>query len=463
MKKERKFNPNRRLVWMVTALFFVCLTACDNDTPWTMGDIPENGQTSAYSNKLSAPIGGNELILQYNDNPVIGKEVKFGRDQAGQGILTLYGILPGYPEYTLKQIPLTPAETGYTFEGRTAENSGMPFRYQGKIEEKKLTLSLSEVTIPANLLTGKWYTLPNNGENTDSSRTIGQELRWITACNTVYTRVGEFTAEDGEALFDPTAIPSIVPLAFNLAVNPVLSCVVGTVLQDITFGNDGNITATYASFPDTVSFGQMMSGKGIVRNAGDWQASPVNLATYYPEGDTTIYVMPNIDMIIRQIEANKAIRTKAGTSPELIGGILGIYMQLSKWGTSGIKLHIRPNNPEKYTWMGDGRYLKYDGNYIVYIDKSEIEALFAILDIAKALIPAETIDLPLDELLLANGINVEQMIRETLGEDLVGIILPVIHKFTVDKLLAQIKADLNEDPLQLGIWLSDTQIPATQN
>lgn len=136
MKKERKFNPNRRLVWMVTALFFVCLTACDNDTPWTMGDIPENGQTSAYSNKLSAPIGGNELILQYNDNPVIGKEVKFGRDQAGQGTLTLYGILPGYPEYTLKQIPLTPAETGYTFEGRTAENSGMPFRYQGKIEEK---------------------------------------------------------------------------------------------------------------------------------------------------------------------------------------------------------------------------------------------------------------------------------------------------------------------------------------
>lgn len=113
--------------------------------------------------------------------------------------------------------------------------------------------------------------------------------------------------------------------------------------------------------------------------------------------------------------------------------------------------------------MGDGRYLKYDGNYIVYIDKSEIEALFAILDIAKALIPAETIDLPLDDLLLANGINVEQMIRETLGEDLVGIILPVVHKFTVDKLLAQIKADLNEDPLQLGIWLSDTKIPATQN
>ena len=155
MKKARKFNPNRRLVWTVTALFFVCLTACDNDTPWMMGDIPENGQTSGYSNKLSAPAGGNELILQYNGNPVIGKEVKFGRDKAGQGTLTLCGILPGHPEYTLKQISLTPAGTGYTFEGRTAGNSGMPFRYKGKIEAKKLTLSLSEVTIPGNLLTGK--------------------------------------------------------------------------------------------------------------------------------------------------------------------------------------------------------------------------------------------------------------------------------------------------------------------
>ena len=99
----------------------------------------------------------------------------------------------------------------------------------------------------------------------------------------------------------------------------------------------------------------------------------------------------------------------------------------------------------------------------MYIDKSEIEAFFAILDIAKALIPAEIIGLPLDQLLLANGVDVEQIIRETLGEQFVSIIVPVLHKFTIDNLLAQIKADLNKNPLQLGLWLSNVQIPVKQN
>ena len=463
MKSSKKSTPNRKHGWTALALIFMCLSACDNDDQWMMGDIPENGQMASYSNKLSAPVGGNELILHYSGSPVIGKEVKFGRDQVGKGILTLCGILPGKPEYTINRLTLVPAENGYTFEGSVAENTGLPFKYQGKVEKKKLTVRISEATVPANALTGQWYILPNNGDTCDSTRQIGQELSWHTICNTIYTQVGEFTAADGEALFDPTAIPSIVPLAFNLAVNPVLSCLVGTSLRDITFQEDGNITATYAGLPDTLDFSQMMSGKGIIRNAADWQASPVNLATYYPAGDTTLYIMPNVDMIIRQIEANKALRTKAGIPQEAIGGILGIYLQLSQWGTTGIKLHIRPNNPGKYTWTGDGKYVKYEGNYMVYIDKSEIEALFAILDIVKMLIPAETINLPLDELLLANGIDVAQTLREMLGDELAAMIVPIIHKFTVNNLLTQIKADLNEDPLQLGIWLSETQIPAGQN
>lgn len=463
MKKRRKSILNRRYGWTAIALVIMCLTACDDDDPWMPGDIPGNGQTVSYSNKLSAPIGGNELTLLYNGSPVIGKEVKFGRDETGGGILTLCAILPGQAQYTINRIPLNPAETGYTFEGSMKEKDGIDFKYKGKIEEKKLSVELSEITVPANPLTGQWFLLPNNGEGLDSSRTIGQELRWYTYCQTLHTQAGEFTEEDGNALFDPDDIPSIVPLAVNLAVNPILSCVVSTVLHDVTFQTDGNITAAYAGLPDTLNFRHMMSGKGIIRPASDWRVSPVNLATYYPADDSTIYVMPNVDMIIRQIEMNKTVRTKAAVPSEVIGGILGIYMQLNQWGTTGIKLHVRKNNLKNYTWMGDGRYIKYEGDYKIYIDKSEIEALFAIVDILKALIPAETIDLPLDELLLSNGIDIIQTLRDMLGDEMAEMIRPVIHKFTIDKLLTQIKADLDEDPFQLGIWLSGVQIPVTQN
>lgn len=463
MKKRRKFISNRRSGWMGFAFILMCLTACDDNDPWMPGDIPANGQTASYSNKLSAPIGGNELTLYYNGNPVIGKEAKFTRDQAGQGALTLCAIVPGQAEYTIGHIALIPAETGYTFAGSVSEQGGTGFTYKGKIEEKKLSVELSGVTVPANPLTGQWYTLPNPGEITDSSRTIGQELRWVTFCQTVYSQVGEFTEADGEALFDPEAIPSIVPLAFNLAINPILSSVVGTVLHDVTFQDDGNITASYAGLPDTLNIQHMMSGKGINRPASDWQQSPLNLATYYPADDSTIYVMPNVDMIIRQIEMNRSVRTKAAVPSEVIGGILGIYMQLSKWGTTGIKLNLRKNNLKNYTWMGDGRYVKYEGDYTVYIDKSEIEALFAVVDILKALVPAEMVDTPLDELLLANGIDIMQILRDRLGNEMAEMIHPVIHKFTVDKLLTQIKADLDEDPLQLGLWLSGVQVPVTQN
>lgn len=464
MKKRRKFNLFRQLNRTVVALLVMCLGACDSNDQWMMGDIPGNNQMASYSNKLSAPIGGNELILHYNGDLIIGKEVKFGKDQEGKGILTLGWVLPGQAEYTINKISLTPAETGYTFEGSAAGNTGITFKYKGNVEQKKLTLRLSEVTVPENPLTGRWYILPNNGEECDSSRNQnGQSLQWYTACHTIYTQAGEFTAEDGEALLDPEKILSIVPLAFNLAVNPILSCVVSSVLKDVTFQEDGNITATYAGFPDTLSFTQMLSGKGVIRNESDWKTSPSNLITYYPLDGNTICVMPNVDMIIRQIETNKAIRTKASASPEIIGGILGIYMQLNQWGARGIKLHLTENNPGKYTWSPEGKYLKQEGNYIVYIDKSEIEAFFAILDIAKALIPAEIIGLPLDQLLLANGVDVEQIIRETLGEQFVSIIVPVLHKFTIDNLLAQIKADLNKNPLQLGLWLSNVQIPVKQN
>lgn len=464
MEKRMIFNLNQYYRSFAAVLSVLCLMACNEREQWVMGDIPGSNQTAAYSNKLSAPIGGNELVLHYSDSLFIGKEVRFGRDSEGKGMLTLCGILPGELEYTVKNMALTPVATGYTFKGSATSSLGTSFQYTGKVEEKKLTLNLSEIKIPDNALSGLWYTLPNNGDNSDSIKYInGNWTSWYTCCNTVYAKVGEFTEEDGEALWDPTKIPSIVPLAFEMALKPVLSCVFGTVLRDVTFQKDGNITATYASLPDTVGFMQMMSGQGIVRNEEDWETSSLNLASYFPLDDTTICVLPHVDMIIRQIELNKAVQTKAGNPFGMIGEALDVYALLNRWSTTGIKLIVKKNDPDKYVLTTENEYRKYTGDCIVYIDKSEVEALYAILDIAKVFIPVEIIDLPLDELLLANGIDVEQAIKDALGpmgDFVVQLIMPLLHKFTINNLLTQIKADLDEDPLQIGIWLDRMQVAA---
>ena len=455
--------------WMnVWALLITAglIVGCNDDDQWLPGDIPGEGETALYSNKQSAAVGTNELLLHYSDSILIGKDVQFGRDAGGKGVLTLCGILPGEIKTVVNNVVLTPTNDGYTFAGQATGTIGTTFAYSGKVEKKKLTLDISDAHLPANPLMGLWYMLPQRYDEYDSAAYVNDKyFDWYTCCNTVYAKVGEITDEDGEALWDPTAIPSIVPIAFELALRPVLNCIIGSVLHDITFHTDGNITATYAALPDTLGFLQMMGGQGIVRNDSDWESSPINLASYYPVDDTTLCIIPHVDMILRQIRLNQAAGTKATNPLGLLSQVKDIYALLNKWSTTGIRLNIRKNDPNAYTLTAESSYKRYLGDYIIYIDKSEVQALYAIIDIAKLLVPADVIDMPMDELLLSKGINVEQAIIDAmgpLGEAFAPMIVGLLHKFTINNLLTQISADLKEDPLQLGLWLSTVPIAAEE-
>lgn len=118
-----------------------------------------------------------------------------------------------------------------------------------------------------------------------------------------------------------------------------------------------------------------------------WKTSPKNLATWYLIKDT-MYVTPNVDMILRQIRKDQAT-SRAGL-PDL-SSMTELYAALNRWSTTGVKLICQPN-PWKDNYvlnvtqklpfgnnLSMSMFSKYEGDYLVYISKEELMPLIPLL------------------------------------------------------------------------------------
>lgn len=85
-------------------------------------------------------------------------------------------------------------------------------------------------------------------------------------------------------------------MLYNLVGGKLVCNLISSVLDGLAFQADGNIIASYAPLPDSVRIGSLI-GNYIKHPANDWNASPPNLATYYVNDNTSLYVIPQIDMI----------------------------------------------------------------------------------------------------------------------------------------------------------------------
>ena len=89
---------------------------------------------------------------------------------------------------------------------------------------------------------------------------------------------------------------------------PMLEPIVGNLIcwfiNEVTFNPDGNITARYATMPEGKAIGDLIQLPPN-RQDSEWISSPINLASYYVKDDSELYIVPNIDMILYQIEQNK--------------------------------------------------------------------------------------------------------------------------------------------------------------
>lgn len=275
-------------------------TSCsDDDDEKMVNPVPQTTFT-----------GENGLQLTYNGAPMPGKKVTFTPDATNaqkatlrlegefdlNGILgkaksaaaredvsmpTAPGVLPGSPVVTLP-VDLTINGDKCSFAG-TSETDYCTFSYKGEVSAGAMELALSEVKLKNAKLAGMtWKLKPYDKE--DPNETDPIYLVW----------------EAEKKVFDIQPIESVLKFALRMeliaagADHKVSATeMLGTVLQDVTFMEDGNIVATY---------------KDAANGGTEWTKSPVNLAQYVVENDNQIKVFLNPAAIIAAVNnAGRAV------------------------------------------------------------------------------------------------------------------------------------------------------------
>lgn len=275
-------------------------TSCsDDDDEKMVNPVPQTTFT-----------GENGLQLTYNGAPMPGKKVTFTPDATNaqkatlrlegefdlNGILgkaksaaaredvsmpTAPGVLPGSPVVTLP-VDLTINGDKCSFAG-TSETDYCTFSYKGEVSAGAMELALSEVKLKNAKLAGMtWKLKPYDKE--DPNETDPIYLVW----------------EAEKKVFDILPIESVLKFALRMeliaagADHKVSATeMLGTVLQDVTFMEDGNIVATY---------------KDAANGGTEWTKSPVNLAQYVVENDNQIKVFLNPAAIIAAVNnAGRAV------------------------------------------------------------------------------------------------------------------------------------------------------------
>ena len=353
-------------------LYVICMVpflfACDDNDD--EGGSELNG---IYSNKLSTPEGGNTLNLTYSGREFIGKDVTFKQVNGNTANITLHGILPGETATVLENIPISADGNGYSFSGSSTGNNGTAFSYQGKVETGKMTLALTDVKVASNQLTSnaKWHPVQT---------AVTAETDPIKGEYTCYHYAFHLVTDN---LILGQAAPQLEAILGNL---------ITWFINEVTFNPDGNITARYATMPEGKAIGDLINIPPD-RKDSEWLSSPINLASYYVKDDSELYIIPNIDMILYQIEQNKT-KADGGLDAAVIAAV---YQQLNKWSTTGIRMNIRKNSEAPYNNMG--KLIAYKGDIFLFLDKEEVAAFLPLLSLVKDLLPEDILNGPMGSMI----------------------------------------------------------------
>lgn len=354
--------------------------ACDDDGEEGNGLIPSelNGM---YTNKQSAPEESNTLILHYSNEVFLGKEVYFGLTADNKADITLFNVLPGEKETTISSVPLQAVEDGgYSFSGTCPNQGNSSFAYNGVVTRGEMRLNIQDARILPNRLTeaGRWNIVKPSQVEIMMKPGTPMYSFFHTPCHLSWS---------------PAPSGSLILGSLPTLGRTILGNLIGTVLKDVSFLPDGNIVAQYAALPDTLDFAtHIVAGNGIAdRPDSDWQSSLANLATYRVEGET-LYVIPQVEMIMRLVESTKADTRSADAQGGLdMDAITNLYTQITQWCTEGLPIAIR-TNPQEPAIGPSGSNERFEGDIILTLDKSHLEPFFPLFPLLKELLPAETLN-----------------------------------------------------------------------
>ena len=344
-----------------------------------------------------------QLNLKYGGSELVGKTVYYTVENSAP-VLTLLYVVPG-EEATV--IPGVYVDKDGAFSGEQATTTGAKVVYSGSITAASGMALNVDVTLCAAAqggLTAKWplsHTLLDEEGNVSEYAPV--RLAW---------------GVDDASPMDPSQLSLILP-AFG-------SAPLAEVLKDITLSADGNLVATYYSKIEPYYF---MDGEWELSEAADmfgmqlpaeamwlvtvglnmlpinpyertWSTSPKNLIHWYAK-DGSIYLMPNIAQILKQLIADQKIDEETLNTINSVMAILptlgemddATLQNLAQGAISGILQKIGVTGVDvtaldaKFIrqvlgWLTEGVPLKYrmkDGSLFLYVDKGLTDPFMKVI------------------------------------------------------------------------------------
>lgn len=328
----------KNLLFVFTMLCALsCFTGCSDD---------DKTKSPLIDETLS--FDGDDLKLTYSGTDMPGKKVSFTTTDGKTATITLTGgsldltgimsslaakaspteslvpgVIPGQVSTVLSNVALTQVGETYTFSG-TAEANGAQITYSGDVSKELMAMKL-EVVMPTNNLIGTWNLAPLTPGSAGEAN-VSEPVHVIWTSDFVFN-IDLF----GMGMPMPFKPGDLLTLALNIPMSgdKTAQQLMGCLLKDVTFKNDGNIIAQYSS-------------KNNIANPV-WETSPANIAQYYVK-DNVLYLVLNPNMILGAI-------TKTATKVEIpLETIMAMVTQFLPMLSTGFPLSytLEGNNLSVY-------------------------------------------------------------------------------------------------------------------
>lgn len=326
------------------------------------GTISTNGKVSIELTAYGAGLNlgtykDNTLELTYSGDMLLGKTVYY-TVSGSTPVLTLENIVPGEPDVSIEGVY---TDQNGAFEGDATTPKGATVTYNGRIETAngmKLALNVKlPYESPGTLTLVNAVSYDDEVDRTNLIRKKTEEhAYYLNTSSTVIS--GEYI--------------SFVGYAGNL---------LEMVLKDVTFHEDGNVTASYSSLPEDFDIKGWLDGSYTYRPQ-NWLQSPINLANWYRDGEN-LYIIPNLEMILRQVELDAATG-KTRAENRQTENTTDLTALLQQWLTTGIRLTFKENPYKEYYEDGkQGRYTVYKrllADYLIYLNQEDVKPLVPLLE-----------------------------------------------------------------------------------
>ena len=292
------------------------------------------------------------LVLSYGETLLTGKEVVFDATDGDNVTILLKSVIPGEEETNLTGVKVN----GDGFSG-TAKTSNASVEYTGSRKDKVLTLALKV--------------------------TMNDPKGWAKTND--YTNPNAVIAGAGYVNYVCVTESSDYGTSYGAMFRGIFGVLLPQVLQSVTLGADGNVTASYNS--GAIQFQPMWAlmpptadvAKKLIPTEG-WLQSPKNLA-YWFEKDGKLYVKLNIPVIVAQAMGSGAagldgiidqiLKGDPATIKTLLAKLLKVesiaisdesIAMLLDWVNNGFPLNVKVANGHSY----------------IYLDKASFDPLMAV-------------------------------------------------------------------------------------